>query len=172
MLPATATVLPARCTSWPVNAVTVVFPLVPVMAITAGAYCCCAANVARAWLNKSSSLPTSTACARAASSKAVSRAGARPGLTQMRAKSPSASALASSAPCSRRTAGSSWASWAACGGAARSSSTVTVAPAAAHQRAMARPDAPKPITKICCPWSCILLTSASGWTGPAGTRAW
>ena len=36
MLPATATVLPARCTSWPVSAVTVVFPLVPVMAITLG----------------------------------------------------------------------------------------------------------------------------------------
>ena len=31
-----ATVLPARSTSWPVSAVTVVFPLVPAMARTAG----------------------------------------------------------------------------------------------------------------------------------------
>ena len=37
MLPATATLLPARSTSWPVNAVTVVLPLVPVIASTAGA---------------------------------------------------------------------------------------------------------------------------------------
>jgi hypothetical protein len=37
MLPATATVLPLRSTSWPVSAVTVVLPLVPVTASTAGA---------------------------------------------------------------------------------------------------------------------------------------
>jgi hypothetical protein len=36
MLPATATVLPARATNWPVSAVTVVLPLVPVTASTAG----------------------------------------------------------------------------------------------------------------------------------------
>ena len=37
MLPATATGRPVRSTSKPVNAVTVVFPLVPVMASTLGA---------------------------------------------------------------------------------------------------------------------------------------
>ena len=37
MLPATATVLPARSTSCPVSDVTVVLPLVPVMASTHGA---------------------------------------------------------------------------------------------------------------------------------------
>jgi len=36
MLPATATGLPTRSTSWPVSAVTVVLPLVPVTASTAG----------------------------------------------------------------------------------------------------------------------------------------
>ena len=37
MLPATATLLPERSTSWPVSDVTVVLPLVPVIASTAGA---------------------------------------------------------------------------------------------------------------------------------------
>ena len=32
MLPATATVWPARCSNWPVSEVTVVLPFVPVMA--------------------------------------------------------------------------------------------------------------------------------------------
>ena len=36
MLPATATVLPARLTNCPVSEVTVVLPLVPVMAKTLG----------------------------------------------------------------------------------------------------------------------------------------
>ena len=37
MLPATADCFPARSTSWPVSAVTVVLPLVPVIASTEGA---------------------------------------------------------------------------------------------------------------------------------------
>jgi hypothetical protein len=37
MLPATRTVLPARSHSWPTSVVTVVLPLVPVMAMTFGA---------------------------------------------------------------------------------------------------------------------------------------
>ena len=36
ILPATATVLPARATNWPVSYVTVVLPLVPVIAMIWG----------------------------------------------------------------------------------------------------------------------------------------
>ena len=80
MLPATATRLPARSTSWPVKAVTVVLPLVPVMASTDGAGASRPARKsASACANRSSSPPTGKPTARAASTTGAMACGASPG---------------------------------------------------------------------------------------------
>ena len=152
ILPATATLFPAQRTRWPVSEVTVVLPLVPVMASTFGAYSAwmvgtaLCARSSSACANRLSSPPTHRPRVCAASITPTVSAGLRPGLLKTaRMELPSISEALKS-ECTKRTSGSSWRSTASCGGASRVSTTVTTAPCNAHQRTMARPDAPKPRT--------------------------
>ncbi|MNV68380.1 hypothetical protein D3C71_1612220 [compost metagenome] len=79
MLPATATRLPERSTSWPVSDVTVVLPLVPVIASTAGRYPCVALNTSSAMEYKLNSPPALIPQALAAINTGAIAAGLRPG---------------------------------------------------------------------------------------------
>ena len=116
---------------------------------------------------RSNSPPELTPLALAAINTGATSAGLKPG-ERYTADTPCPSIrLASKAPATKRTCGSSCCSTASCGGAERVSATVTWAPQRTHQRAIARPEAPKPRTKACwpCSGSAALLPTGQ----PAGT---
>ena len=80
MLPATATLKPARSTNNPVREVTVVLPLVPVMAKILGLYACVVCSSASDLANTSNSPPTHKPMATAADHTGATLAGVKPGL--------------------------------------------------------------------------------------------
>ena len=106
----------------------------------------------------------------AAASGAAMRAslGASPGLFSTRPM-PS-NAAASSVPPSSSASGNSSRSAAAFGGASRESQTRTGAPARAAQRAMARPDSPRPSTRTADAFE-TSISAASGWPARSGRAA-
>ena len=120
---------------------------------------------------RSSSPPALIPPALAAINTGATSAGDRPG-ERYTADTPCPSTrLASKAPATKRTCGSACCSTASCGGAARVSATVTRAPQRTHQRAIARPEAPRPRMRTCrpCSGSAALPPAPAG--QPAGTGA-
>ncbi len=108
-------------------------------------------------MNKSSSPPRYSPCARTAASSGAMLAGARPGLRNTAPYGAPCSSSGPSGPARQRMCGHCDCKSCSPGGLSRLSATVTLAPASAHHRAMARPDAPRP--KISTYWSCRRSTA-------------
>ena len=95
---------------------------------------------------RSNSPPTLIWQAPAATVTGAISAGLRPGERYTACNARPSTRLAAKGPAMNSTWGSSACSRASCGGASRVSATMTWAPQRTHQRAMARPEAPRPST--------------------------
>ncbi len=167
MLPHTATRSPAWWHRWPTSRVVVVLPFVPVIATT---------FVSRpsARITASSRAPRTgrpASSAAACSGAAAPTSGDRPWLQPTRSM-PSSSA-GDSPPPTKRAAGHAARSASSPGGVSRVSATITSAPFAATQRAIARPDSPSPATSTRRPArSARARASASASARARASAAW
>ena len=175
MLPAMTTSLPAALSKRVVKAVTVVLPLVPVMASTCGAYPAWSWVSRNAWTNRLNSVPTHKPASIAARHTGATSVGDKPGLLNTARMPWVVNTAASNSPAMNCACGAWVRKSAKPGGSLRVSITHTRAPRWLHQRAMAKPDWPKPSTSTA--WSCkdegwSVFIAASRWTSRSGTTAW
>ena len=161
MFPAMATVTPARLSKREVRVVTVVLPLVPVIANTCGWYPCALAKQSMACANRLNSVPCQSPFCWVAVHTDSTCAGDKPGLLKTPFIDESSSKAASKDPWMNVTSVLSDRMVAKHGGCSRVSTTVTLAPCSTHQRTMAKPEVPKPKTNICRSASIFMVNATS-----------